>query len=105
MGRFEHITPALRDVLHWLPVDQRVLYKIALLTFKCLHGCAPQYLSEHCITLHDQGGRYQLRAATRGDLAQTVAFLSWIPIQDKDATVWASEFSLVSTHCLELPTC
>jgi hypothetical protein len=45
-----------------------VQYKIALLTFKCLHGCAPQYLSEHCITLHDQGGRYQLRAATRGDL-------------------------------------
>jgi hypothetical protein len=68
VGRFDHITPALRDVLHWLPVEQRVQYKIALLTFKCLHGCAPQYLSEHCITLHDQGGRYQLRAATRGDL-------------------------------------
>jgi hypothetical protein len=68
VGRFDHITPALRDVLHWLPVEQRVQHKIALLTFKCLHGCAPQYLSEHCITLHDQGGRYQLRAATRGDL-------------------------------------
>ena len=68
VGRFDHITPVLRDVLHWLPVEQRVQYKIALLTYKCLHGCAPQYLSEHCITLLDQGGRCQLRAATHGDL-------------------------------------
>ena len=32
VGRFDHITPVLRDVLHWLPVEQRVQYKIALLT-------------------------------------------------------------------------
>ena len=68
VGRVDHITPVLRDALHWLPVEQRVQYKIALLTYKCLHGCAPQYLSEHCITLHNQGSRYQLCAATHGDL-------------------------------------
>jgi len=28
-GKFQHITPVLRDVLHWLPVRQRILYKVA----------------------------------------------------------------------------
>ena len=37
--------PILRD-LHWLPVQQRIWYKIALLTFKALHGMAPKYVSD-----------------------------------------------------------
>jgi len=24
LGKYEHITPVLRDVLHWLPVPQRI---------------------------------------------------------------------------------
>lgn len=32
--------------LHWLPVSQRIKYKIALLTFKTLHFGKPSYLSE-----------------------------------------------------------
>jgi hypothetical protein len=43
--RAAHITPVLRD-LHWLPVRQRVQYKVCLLVFKCLHGTAPEYLTE-----------------------------------------------------------
>ena len=43
-SRFTHITPILRD-LHWLPVNERVTYKILILVFKCLHGMAPSYLS------------------------------------------------------------
>ena len=38
-----HITPVLRE-LHWLPVCYRIEYKIILLTFKVLHGMAPDYL-------------------------------------------------------------
>ena len=30
--------------LHWLPIAQRISYKILLLTFKCLHRHAPGYL-------------------------------------------------------------
>ena len=41
----EHITPVLRD-LHWLPVKFRIMYKILLLTYKCLHGLAPEYLTD-----------------------------------------------------------
>jgi len=39
----EHITPILLQ-LHWLPVIYRINFKILLLTFKALHGCAPDYI-------------------------------------------------------------
>ena len=32
--------------LHWLPIRQRIVYKIALLVFKCLKGEGPSYLCE-----------------------------------------------------------
>ena len=43
--KHEHITPVLRR-LHWLPVRERIDYKILLLAFKGLHGLAPRYLAE-----------------------------------------------------------
>ena len=43
--KFEHISQIIRD-LHWLPVEQRITFKILLLTYKCLNNLAPQYLSE-----------------------------------------------------------
>ena len=43
--KFDHITPVLRS-LHWLPIIQRIKYKILLLSFKCLHNQAPIYLVE-----------------------------------------------------------
>ena len=42
----DHITPILRDQLHWLPVDQRIQFKILLLTYKAFHGVAPSYLKD-----------------------------------------------------------
>jgi len=41
---FDHATPCLFE-LHWLPITFRIDYKIAIMTFKCLHGLSPQYLS------------------------------------------------------------
>ena len=43
--RSSHITPVLRE-LHWLPVPQRIRFKLALLTFKAINGLSPTYLSE-----------------------------------------------------------
>ena len=46
IGKFSHITPALYE-LHWLlPISLRIDYKILLLTFKCIYGLAPTYLSD-----------------------------------------------------------
>ena len=33
LGRYDHITPVLRDTLHWLPIRQRVVFKLAVLAF------------------------------------------------------------------------
>jgi hypothetical protein len=38
---YEHITPVLRDFLHWLPVKQRIIFKIAVLAFNCIRGYWP----------------------------------------------------------------
>ena len=43
--KYDHITPVLKD-LHWLPIRKRIEFKILLLTFKCMQGCAPLYLRE-----------------------------------------------------------
>src|SRR5579864_5824318 len=40
--RSQHITPTLR-ALHWLPIRQRITYKIAVLTFKTLQYKQPSY--------------------------------------------------------------
>ena len=41
--RHHHITPILRK-LHWLPIKQRILFKIATLTFTTLQNQLPSYL-------------------------------------------------------------
>ena len=41
--RQEPITPYMIE-LHFLPVGMRIKFKIALLVFKCLNDCAPEYL-------------------------------------------------------------
>ncbi len=59
--KYEHITPVLMD-LHWLPVEQRIEYKILLLTYKSLNGMAPKYLSD---LLHRHNPTRQLRSASK----------------------------------------
>ena len=59
-SKFCHITPLLR-ALHWLPVANRIVFKISLLTFKAIHKLAPTYISE-LVSLKDTGGRYYLRS-------------------------------------------
>jgi hypothetical protein len=68
--RNDHITPVLRDVLHWLPVRQRILYKIALLSYDCVHGTCPTYLADICIPVSSLPARAALRSAARGDLVE-----------------------------------
>ena len=50
-----HITPLLIE-LHWLPVRQRITFKLLLITFKTLHQLAPSYLSN--LSTVAQPGRY-----------------------------------------------
>ena len=47
--KFDHITPTLMD-LHWLPMKQRIEYKIILLTWKAIHNLAPVYIRNMLFT-------------------------------------------------------
>jgi len=38
---------SLLQTLHWLPVEQRINYKLAVLTFKTQQTSSPQYLNQH----------------------------------------------------------
>ena len=64
-GQTLHLMPVLQQ-LHWLPVRQRVIYKLCLQVFKCLHGTAPSYLME-LLHLHTRDRR--LRPASLLQLA------------------------------------
>jgi len=66
--KFGHITPVLHQ-LHWLPVHQRITFKLAMITFKCRRGLAPSYLADVCIPVSSVVGRWQLRSANSGTLA------------------------------------
>ena len=41
----DHIKPTLKR-LHWLPIEMRAIYKVLLITYKCIHGQGPEYLAE-----------------------------------------------------------
>ena len=43
--KYDHVGDTLKD-LHWLPVRERIQFKILLLVFKCLNGMGPTYLNE-----------------------------------------------------------
>ena len=59
--KYDHITPVLKN-LHWLPIRKRIEFKILLLTFKCMQGCAPLYLRE---LLVKQANTRTLRSNTK----------------------------------------
>ena len=65
-GRRQHMTPILQS-LHWLPVKQRILYKIGIISFHCVRGDGPAYLTEMFSRVSVTSGRANLRSAARGD--------------------------------------
>ncbi len=58
LRKFDHISPTLMD-LHWLPVKERVDFKVLLLAYKAVMGEGPKYLAEMFIPT---GSDYSLRS-------------------------------------------
>ena len=46
-----HITPILKQ-LHWLPIEQRIVFKISMFVFKTIHCVSPVYLCNLNCTNH-----------------------------------------------------
>jgi len=58
-SRSDHVTPLLRR-LHWLRAPERIVYKLAVLAYQCLHGLAPAYLADVLLPVTDLPGRRRL---------------------------------------------
>ena len=50
--KWESVTPFLKKA-HFLPIRQRIEYKIALTVFKCVNNIAPEYITK-CIDIKSQ---------------------------------------------------
>ena len=44
-SRREHITPVLKKI-HWLKIQDRIIYKMLMITYKSYYNMAPPYLCE-----------------------------------------------------------
>ena len=60
--KFDHVTLLLRDH-HWLPMAERVEYKLCTLIFRCIQGIAPSYLADSVRLTSSIGRRNGLRSA------------------------------------------
>ena len=45
--KHDHVTPLLKE-LRWLPVEQRIIFKILLFTFKALNNLCPRFITVIC---------------------------------------------------------
>ena len=61
--KYDHITPILSE-LHWLGIERRIEFKVALLVFKCLKEMAPPYLASKVTRLRDLPSRKRLRSSS-----------------------------------------
>ena len=56
----DHVTPALLE-LHWLPIAERIDFKLCLLVHKALVGHAPQYIADLIRPVADLPSRASLQ--------------------------------------------
>ena len=84
--RYDHISPILQS-LHWLPIKQRSLYKLLLITYKSQHSLAPDYIKRLISQYHPPR---QLRSSTKGLLA--VSHHSNTNLYGKRAFICAAPF-------------
>ena len=84
--RYCRKTPLLYE-LHWLPVRQRISFKILLFVFKAIHGFAPTYLRE--LVSIKISGNYNLRSSSDGLLLATPTYRRRVTLGDRSFQVAA----------------
>jgi len=62
----DHISCALREP-HWLPISERIVYKLCLLVYKASLGQSPDYITDMLQPVAATSSRSSLRDASRGD--------------------------------------
>ena len=65
--KYDHVTLLLQE-LHWLQAPERILFRLAVLVYRCLHGLAPSYLAAELHRVSDVDSRRRLRSASSAAL-------------------------------------
>lgn len=65
--QFDHVTPLLQ-ARHWLPIEQRIVFKLGVMMYKTVNGMAPSYLQEYVISPASSRLSLRLRSADTGQL-------------------------------------
>jgi len=65
--KYDYVTPLLRD-LYWLPIPERITFRLAVLAYRCQHGLAPSYMSADLHSVADAGSRRRLRSTSTAAL-------------------------------------
>src|SRR6218665_2467049 len=63
---FDHVLSYMLDVLHWFPLQQRIVYRMISLIGRSLLGLAPVYLRDLCCTTIGIPSHRSLRSTERG---------------------------------------
>src|SRR6218665_803068 len=90
LPKFGHVSKCTLDVLHWIPAEQRISYRIASMVWRCLLGLASVYLRELCCPLLSAMSSRSLRSSQQGlllvpvarrlpPLSRAVLFPWWVP--------------------------
>lgn len=112
------ISDLRRDELHWLPVQDRIVFKILMITYKSLNGLAPPYLKE--LLTSYQPSR-TLRSSTQAllEIPRTVSTITYgerafsvsapklwnaLPQQIRSAKSLATFKKLLKTHLFNNPS-
>jgi hypothetical protein len=106
----------LLTVLHWLPIRQRILFKILLYVYKAMQHSSPEYISDYFTTyapsrlLRSSSDNYRLENPKRshrtsGDKRfQIAAVTAWntLPIEIRSATTTTLFKTKLKTHLFSL---
>jgi hypothetical protein len=88
-GRHEHVTILIKN-LHWLRASERITFKVAVLTFQCLHGTAPDYLAAALRLVADVPSRSRLRSAFSSELMARLSTVGDRAFPVAAARIWNS---------------
>lgn len=87
-ARRDHIRPVLKE-LHWLPIAQRIQYKVAVITHKVLSTRQPQYLAD-IVTEHRPPRQLRSSAQNRLTVRSTNTRLAERAFSISSAAIWNS---------------
>src|SRR6218665_2675431 len=79
-AKTDHISQYIRKVLHWLPLPQRISYRLAFLVWRCLSVRPTVFSAERGISQHIRRG---IRLFPAGNSADSTFFIRTAIVSQK----------------------